>query len=110
MHGDTDMQTTSEDRLLAAAPDLLAVLERINDAWNGPSMEPAQFYREVMAVVAPDMRAAIAKARSAGPSPMLAALQLAEPILAGCDSGGMSCGRELAAVRAAIVQATGGAS
>jgi hypothetical protein len=36
---------------------------------------------------------------------MLAALKLAEPILAGCDSSGMSCGRELAAVRAAIAMA-----
>jgi hypothetical protein len=35
----------------------------------------------------------------------LAALRVGEPILAACDSAGMSCGPELAQVRAALAEA-----
>ncbi len=87
------------------AAELLSALRKARDqlvAWMLGSLTPDQAVKNVSHI-----DAVIDKARSATPSAMLTALKLAEPILAGCDSGGMSCGRELAAVREAIAQAGG---
>lgn len=51
----------ADARLIAAAPDMLAALQAINDAWCGPSMTPDEFFR-FMAEQGPTIRAAIAKA------------------------------------------------